>query len=93
MEAFISARCVKRKALSLEQQYPAYLRDHVLITFLPTVHRAKFGSAQIQIRPVERFNRNKFGYPFPNVCVSSRILLIIPVTVASEDRSFCKLVD
>ncbi len=62
------------------------------IKHLPTVHRANFGNKQLS--PLELLN-SLTGYKleqlFPNLCVSLRIFLTIPATVASAERSFSKL--
>ena len=47
-----------------------------------------------QLRPLDLLNslyQYKLENLFPNICVSLRILLTIPATVASEERSFSKL--
>ena len=59
---------------------------------LPLVHKANFGKPEL--KPVELLNLltdYKLGDIFPNVCVSLRILLTIPATGESAERSFSKL--
>ena len=59
---------------------------------LPLVHKANFRKPKL--KPLE-LKKLLTVYTlceiFPNVCVSLRILLTIPATVASAERSFSKL--
>ena len=41
--------------------------------------------------PINVLNYIKRLESFPNACIAFRILLTIPITVASEERSFSKL--
>ena len=41
--------------------------------------------------PINVLNYVKMLESFPNACIAFRILLIIPVTIASAERSFSKL--
>jgi hypothetical protein len=59
---------------------------------LKEVHEAKFG--RNQLRPLDLLNslyQYKLENLFPNICVSLCILLTIPATVLSAERSFSKL--
>ncbi|XP_053167420.1 52 kDa repressor of the inhibitor of the protein kinase-like [Hemicordylus capensis] len=86
---------VKRKTLSLSEQYPAHLNGDEFgkeMQLLPSVHKANFVNAPL--KPLDLLNlltEYRLGDLFPNVCVSLRILLTIPATVASAERSFSKL--
>ena len=56
------------------------------------VHEANFG--RDQLRPLDLLSslyQYKLENLFPNICVNLRILLTIPDTVASAERSFSKL--
>ena len=91
-----SEREKKRKeAKLLAHKYPTYLNgEHFAaeMQHLPLVHKAHFGKPEL--KPLELLNLltdYKLCEIFPNVCVSFRILLTIPATVASAERSFSKL--
>ena len=59
---------------------------------LPLVHKTKFGKAELKLLELLNILTNyKLCEIFPNVCVSLRILLTIPATVASAETSFSKL--
>ena len=86
---------LEKKAKRLAHQYPTDLDDEDLaeeMQHLPVVHKANFGKPQL--KPLELLNllkEYKLCELFPNVCISLRILLTIPATVASAERSFSKL--
>ena len=86
---------LEKKVKGLAHQYPTDLNDEDFVTemqHLPLVHEANFGKPEL--KPLELLNLltdYKLCEIFPNVCVSLRILLTIPATVASAERSFSKL--
>ena len=86
---------VEKKAKRLASQYPTDLHAEDLgeeMKHLPVVHKANFGKPEL--KPLELLNlltEYKLCELFPNVCISLRILLTIPATVASAERSFSKL--
>ena len=86
---------LREKAKTLADQYPTDLHGEDLaeeMQHLPVVHKAKFGISEM--KPLELLNlltEYKQNKLFPNVCISLRILLTIPATVASAERSFRKL--
>ena len=59
---------------------------------LPLVHKTKFGKAELKLlKLLTILTDYKLCEIFLNVCVSLRILLTIPATVASAEKSFRKL--
>jgi hypothetical protein len=59
---------------------------------LPLVHKALFGKAELKLlKLLNILTDYKLCEIFLNVCVSLRILLTIPATVASAEKSFSKL--
>ena len=59
---------------------------------LPLVHKTKFGKAELKLLELLNILTDyKLCEIFLNVCVSLRILLTIPATVASAKRSVSKL--
>ena len=59
---------------------------------LPLVHKTKFGKAELKLLELLNILTDyKLCEIFLNVCVSLRILLSIPATVASAEKSFSKL--
>ena len=85
----------KKKAKGLAHKYPTDLNDGDFaaeMQHLPLEHKANF--RQPELKPLELENLltdYTLCEIFPNVCVSLRILLTIPATVASAERSFSKL--
>lgn len=82
------------KSKSLADKYPADISHDIVLEMrhLPTVHRSNFG--QDQLSPLQLLNdltKYRLEGLFPNVTVCLRILLTIPATVASAERSFSKL--
>ena len=75
----------------LAHQYPTDLDDEDLaeeMQHLSVVHKVNFGKPEL--KPLELLNlltEYKLCELFPNVCMSLRILLIIPATIASSERS------
>ena len=59
---------------------------------LPLVHKAQFGKLELKLLDLLNILTDyKLCEIFLNVCVSLRILLTIPDTVASAEKSFSKL--
>ena len=59
---------------------------------LPLVHKTKFEKAELKLLDLLNILTDyKLCEIFLNVCVSLRILLTIPATVASAEKSFIKL--
>ena len=59
---------------------------------LPLVHKTKFGKAELKLLELLNILTDyKLCEIFLNGCVSFRILLTIPATVASAEKSFSKL--
>ena len=59
---------------------------------LPLVHKTKFEKAELKLLDLLNILTDyKLCEIFLNVCVSFRILLTIPATVASAEKSFSKL--
>jgi len=87
--------CVFSKGNRLAHKYSTDLNyeDFVVeMQHLPLVHKAKFGKPEL--KPLELLNfltDYKLCEIFLNVCVSLRILLTIPATVASAEKYFSKL--
>ena len=86
---------LEKKAKRLAHHYRSDPNDEDLaeeMQHLPVVHKANFGKPEL--KPLELLNlltEYKLCELFPNVCISLRILLTIPATVASAERSFSKL--
>ena len=90
----MSPQELEQASASMIHEYPKDHSHDIIqeMNHLPTVHRANFGSAQLT--PLELLNflmEYKLHQLFPNVCTCLRILLTIPATVASAERSFSKL--
>ena len=78
----------------LAEEYSSDITKEIVteIKQLKEVHEANFG--RDQLRPLDLLNslyQYKLENLFPNICVSLCILLTIPATVASAERSFSKL--
>jgi len=58
---------------------------------LPFVHSANFGKKLFPQGLLNKIYDFKLQEHFSNVCICLRILLTIPTTVASAERSFSKL--
>ena len=75
----------------LSHQHHTDLNDEdfaIEMQHLPLVHKENFG--QPELKPLELLNLltdYKLCKIFPNVCVSLRILVTIPATGASAERS------
>ena len=85
---------MKEKSKSLVDQYPDDIIDDLIMEMrhLPTVHLANFGDNQLSaLELLNCLRKYKLEGLFPNVCVCLGILLTIPATVASAERSFSKL--
>ena len=86
---------IETKAKRLAHQYPSYLNGEDLaeeIQHLPVAHEANFGKPEL--KPLELLNlltEYKLCELFLNVCISLRILLTMPATVASAERSLSKI--
>ena len=86
---------LEKKMKGLTHQYPTDLNDEDFATemqHLQLVHKANFGKPEL--KPLALLNLltdYKCCEIFPNVCDILRILLTIPATVASAERSFSKL--
>ena len=68
---------------------------YIEVCQLKQVHKANINSSDEVVKPLDLLNKPKklkLNYLFPNICVTLRIFLTLPVTVASGERSFSKLV-
>jgi hypothetical protein len=64
----------------------------VEMQYLPLAHKTKFGKAELKLLELLNILTDyNLCEIFLNVCVSLRILLTIPATVASAEKSFSKL--
>lgn len=73
----------------------AHLNDEDLAEetqHLPAVHKANFGKPELKlIKLLNLLTVYKLCEIFSNVCISLKILLTIPATVSSAERSFSKV--
>ena len=87
---------LKRKAAKLAEKYSEEIRskeDFVQkISHITTVYHANFGSKQLgAMELLNALAEYRLESVFPNLSVSLKMFLTAPATVASAERSFCKL--
>ena len=86
---------IEKKAKWLAHQYHSDVNDEDLaeeIQYLQVVHKANFRKPELKtLELLKLWTEYKLCELFPNVCISLWILLTIPATVASAQRSFSDL--
>ena len=90
----MSAEVIDEKARVLAAEYSSDVDENLVteMQHLPFVHSANF--EKTKLLPLDLLNKIyefKLRELFPNLCICLRILLTIPATVASAERSFSKL--
>jgi ABC-type uncharacterized transport system permease subunit len=85
---------LEEESSRLAEEYSSGITKEIVteIKQLKKVHESNFG--RDLLRPLDLLNslyQYKLGNLFPNICVSLRILLTIPATITSAERSFSKL--
>lgn len=64
----------------------------VEVLHLKTIHHANLSDHSLDpLKLLNTIRKNKLEGIFPNLCISLRIFLTLPVTIASAERSFSKL--
>ena len=90
----LSADEITKMATTFATKYLLDVSQEVVeeVIYLKTIHCANIGKEQL--KPLDLLNQitnMKLDQIFPNTCVALRILLTIPASVASAERSFSKL--
>ena len=95
MANMISKEELKCKAAKLAEKYSKDISSEDLVTevnLITMVHKANCGRKQLgALELLNALTEYRLESIFTNLCVSFRMFLTAPVTIASAERSFSKL--
>ena len=91
----ISEENIINQCNDLETHYDTDISGKELqveVLHLKAIHHANLSDHPLDpLRLLNTIRKNKLEGIFPNLCISLRIFLTLPVTIASAERSFSKL--